>query len=117
MIEDVEKCPACGCRCDTFGCVTHEQAGTFCRAPNAPRPRMVDYGAGLAIITHDVKPKEKRAPLTFAVPPSAPIAKCRSCGSPVVWIMTATGRRMPVNPDTRESHFATCPQSAEWRRK
>jgi hypothetical protein len=54
---------------------------------------------------------------------------CRSCGAEVVWVK---GERhsMICNPKVftvitdqgiviqgRESHFSTCPQAAEWRKK
>lgn len=71
---------------------------------------------------------------------------CRSCGAPVVWRLTPSGKRMPVDPvptgdgtvvidgakaialsadaladlDAWEprytSHFATCPQADAWRK-
>jgi len=70
------------------------------------------------------------------------ISECRSCGAPVYWAVTNTGRRMPVDsrphPDGNlllveekgelrvyvrandgpryRPHFATCPHSKEWRR-
>jgi len=70
-------------------------------------------------------------------------ARCRSCGAPILWVVTvASGKRMPLDaepgpagnlvlltggraraaePDDRPplhtSHFATCPQAAEWRGK
>lgn len=44
-----------------------------------------------------------------------PPSRCRSCGAPVRWTVTAKGKRMPVDPDGT-SHFATCPQADGWRR-
>jgi hypothetical protein len=69
---------------------------------------------------------------------------CRSCGAEIVWAETPKGRRMPVDAhpypngnlrlDNMEGrivatvrkpepgqrryrpHFATCPQSSDWRR-
>lgn len=44
--------------------------------------------------------------------------ECRSCHTKVTWAtrMTATGQtRAPFNDDGT-SHFATCPQAADWRR-
>lgn len=58
----------------------------------------------------------ERSKVTFPVPPGAPHVACRSCGAPAVWIVTAKGKRMPVNADTGESHFATCPQAGAWRK-
>jgi hypothetical protein len=73
------------------------------------------------------------------------VATCKSCGAPIVWaFVPRTGRRMPVDADpvddgnviltrpstsmaeahvvakgagTHVSHFATCPQAAEHRRR
>jgi hypothetical protein len=67
------------------------------------------------------------------------LSACRSCGAPVEWAETATGKRMPFNPpivtvpvlvpviiDGRVvedvdgatvSHFATCPDAKDWRRR
>ena len=54
-------------------------------------------------------------------------AKCRSCGSPIAWMKTRTGKHMPVDikttkpndteyePKRHISHFATCPQANTWR--
>lgn len=42
---------------------------------------------------------------------------CRSCQAPIRWaIHGTTSRRMPVNPDGT-SHFATCPQADDWRKR
>lgn len=40
---------------------------------------------------------------------------CRSCGATVRWVETKAGKKMPVDADGT-SHFATCPDSNEWRR-
>lgn len=68
------------------------------------------------------------------------MAECRSCGAPVEWVVTEQGKRMPLNLEPvqygniiveagvaryvpvgeggdRVSHFATCPQSDEWRKQ
>ena len=72
------------------------------------------------------------------------IATCKSCGARIMWCITITGKRMPVDaresprgnltlepqPDgellaryvppgegTHSSHFATCPNAAEHRNK
>lgn len=68
---------------------------------------------------------------------------CRSCGAEIGWVVSvASGKRMPIDvvpvpngnielvagdgivvvepePDVRRfvSHFVTCPQSADWRKK
>jgi hypothetical protein len=109
-------CPACGNPTDVHGCVTHDQAGTFCRAPGAPSARLRATAMGVAIVTHD-PPATTRRSVTFPIPPSAPKKPCRSCGADVVWITTDRGRKMPVDPGTGESHFATCPQADQWRKE
>lgn len=45
---------------------------------------------------------------------SHPLA-CRSCGARVLFVTTAKGKTMPIDPNG-DSHFATCPQAATWRR-
>jgi len=68
--------------------------------------------------------------------------KCRSCGAPIVWAVSARGKRMPFNaeptaagtwhleetapgevraahgpgPDGHVSHFATCPNARQHRK-
>jgi hypothetical protein len=47
---------------------------------------------------------------------------CRSCGAKVEWVETANGKKMPMDlePDAegnRISHFATCPQANDWRKR
>jgi hypothetical protein len=55
---------------------------------------------------------------------------CQSCGQPIVWFKTKSGKRMPVNAETTKptdaehqldlkrhtSHFATCAQADAWRK-
>lgn len=69
------------------------------------------------------------------------LGTCRSCGAPVEWAELTSGKRMPFNPpivavrtqsgllegDSRvvehvdttitTSHFATCPDAKDWRRR
>lgn len=49
------------------------------------------------------------------------IERCRSCGAPIIWQRTASGKLTPVNvaPDGTlgETHWATCPQAQEWKQK
>jgi len=66
-------------------------------------------------------------------------AKCRSCGAAIIWALTPSGRRMPLDPGLTKlgnivlrdgmalvvvnstgeplfrSHFVTCPQASFWR--
>ena len=69
-----------------------------------------------------------------------PETVCRSCGAPIRWVKTRTGKSMPVDfagerrmvererrhdprlidpvfemRDTYVSHFATCPDAKRWR--
>lgn len=48
-------------------------------------------------------------------------SECRSCGEPILWCVTAKGKKMPVDVpvDAQEpttSHFATCKDAEEWRK-
>jgi hypothetical protein len=59
-------------------------------------------------------------------------ANCRSCGESILFVRGFTGNLNPVNAkpkkvyiltntfytlvDGYESHFATCPQAAQWRK-
>jgi hypothetical protein len=67
------------------------------------------------------------------------LSACRSCGAPIEWAETSTGKRMPFNPPivtvpalmpvviggrivedvdpATVSHFATCKDAQDWRRK
>ena len=56
--------------------------------------------------------------------------RCSSCSAPIVWFVTAAGKRMPVDEATTQptdaahqldlkrhkSHFATCPNANQHRR-
>ncbi len=44
-------------------------------------------------------------------------AKCRSCGSAIIWGKTPNGKSCPFDLATGESHFRTCPQAAGWSKK
>lgn len=66
-------------------------------------------------------------------------SRCRSCGAPIVWVVTPNGNSMPLDAKTvtlwqiepegaqegsprarpvqvRASHFASCPQADAWRK-
>lgn len=57
------------------------------------------------------------------------IQKCRSCGAGVVFLRTRKGKLMPCDAETVEhddyyfdynkhrTHFETCPDAGDWRRK
>jgi fructose 1,6-bisphosphatase len=68
------------------------------------------------------------------------LGTCRSCGAPIEWAALVSGSRMPfdapivvvraqdeflaggrtiedVDTTTTVSHFATCPQATQWRRR
>jgi hypothetical protein len=69
-----------------------------------------------------------------------PTSRCKSCNSPIEWATTKKGRRIPLDPGTRAdgniqvdtwgtawvvgayqgdrtSHFATCPDAKQHRRR
>lgn len=44
--------------------------------------------------------------------------KCKSCGQSIIWTITSTGRKLPVNNDKEGlPHWATCPDADMWRNK
>ena len=57
------------------------------------------------------------------------IVRCRSCRAMIIWLPTAKGKNMPTDADTvrpeddefdsdeHVSHFATCPDANQHRRK
>lgn len=56
---------------------------------------------------------------TFFVTEDNP-SECRSCGEPIIWCVTESGKRMPVDVPTDDepttSHYATCPDADRWRK-
>lgn len=48
--------------------------------------------------------------------PEQEAGRCRSCGAAIEWRITAKGRRAPYDLDGT-SHFATCPEANDWRKK
>lgn len=42
---------------------------------------------------------------------------CKSCKQPIGWVVTPKGKRMPLNIDTLESHFATRPDAKKFRNR
>lgn len=102
-------CPACGAEYEER---TQEGAAD----PNRRCPTCAQ--AAIRAYQERVPAPEKRTPGT-----------CRSCGAEIVFLRTRTGSRMPVDAETVEegeelfdpkrhtSHFATCPQAGEHRRR
>lgn len=46
------------------------------------------------------------------------VVQCRGCGAPVFWYeQPGSGARspIPVDPETREAHWATCPMADQFR--
>lgn len=48
--------------------------------------------------------------------------ECRSCHAPILWAVNdKSGKSSPFDPAKDEapsvSHFATCPQAGQWRKK
>lgn len=44
------------------------------------------------------------------------LTPCHSCGAPMYWSESKNGKPVPTNPDGT-SHWGTCPQAQEWRKK
>lgn len=72
----------------------------------------------------------ERKAVTFDVPMGTPPRRCDGCSATIFWVVTATGKRMPVDcnqPEGRAptdassgtgiSHFATCPNAASFRKR
>lgn len=59
------------------------------------------------------KPEPERKAGHIDIPAGTAKKSCSSCGADIYWIITAAGKKMPVDPDG-VSHFATCPQSKRW---
>jgi hypothetical protein len=68
------------------------------------------------------------------------MAKCNSCGADIIWVKTAKGKSMPLDPSSpdgtfviedgvaisapndgrrplHKSHFSSCPNAAQHRKK
>ena len=45
------------------------------------------------------------------------VERCRSCGAPVEWRLTAKGKPCPYDAGTDVSHFSTCPGAKRWSKK
>lgn len=43
--------------------------------------------------------------------------KCRSCNQGIRWIITANGKRSPINLSDGLPHWASCPEAKQWRKK
>ena len=43
-------------------------------------------------------------------------SRCRSCAAAILWAETPLGKHAPLNQDG-SSHFSTCPNAGDWRRK
>lgn len=88
LFADV-RCPVCGNPVTRYGCVEHEQAGSYCRAPRK---------------------------VTFEIPEGTRPSRCSSCGAQIFFVKHGgTGRSMPLNP-SGTSHFATCSTPERFRR-
>ncbi len=55
-------------------------------------------------------------PIVFPIPEGTPAATCSSCRDTIRWIVTAAGKRMPVNLDGT-SHFTTCEFADQHRKR
>ena len=42
---------------------------------------------------------------------------CRGCGAAIEWWLTPRGKMMPLDVDTHEPHWSTCPKAQEFRRR
>lgn len=56
-----------------------------------------------------------RKPITFPYSGES-LTQCGKCKATIFFVKTATGKTMPVNFETKESHFADCPAAAQFRK-
>lgn len=56
-------------------------------------------------------------PALVSTPPATKKTTCRSCGAPIYFARTSTGKLTPISLVTNENHFADCPAAKEWRGK
>jgi hypothetical protein len=40
-----------------------------------------------------------------------------TCGAEIHWYITPHEKKLPLNPDTLEPHWTTCPNTEEFRRQ
>lgn len=105
----ITTCPLCG---DCYQESSEERA-------NAPdRCCAKCWTAQARQYQERVPPPAKHTPMT-----------CRSCGKEIVWMKTVNGKNIPVDAETAETgddmfdaqrhttHFATCPQADQHRKK
>ncbi len=45
-----------------------------------------------------------------------PVKPCSACGTPIFFKLMKSGKYMPVNRDTLESHFADCGSASDFRK-
>ncbi len=43
--------------------------------------------------------------------------KGEKCGQLIQWWRTPKGKAIPLDPDTKEPHFSTCPDAEQFRKK
>jgi hypothetical protein len=43
-------------------------------------------------------------------------SKCRGCGQEIHWAKTINDKFIPIDPDFKTSHFATCPQANKFKK-
>lgn len=80
-------------------------------------------------MTHDALPERDlfgARPHEYAIPASAALSVCGSCGAGMVWVRTAAGKAMPLSAATIETrdqvryalpHWIDCEHAAEWKGK
>lgn len=83
-----------------------------------PAARAPQGGGGSSPGDYDLMPDDEarqKYPAVMRVPFIEHVSNestCRSCEAPIVWCVTARGKRMPMDP-AGTSHFKTCPNAKE----
>ncbi len=62
-----------------------------------------------------IQPPGLKEAMIFPIDPSDPQSQCESCRSPIHWVTTPKGRKMPTDPNG-VSHFVTCPGASAHRK-
>jgi hypothetical protein len=44
-------------------------------------------------------------------------SRCRGCNGFIYWAITNAGKKMPLDVDTLEPHWGTCPVAKQFKRK
>lgn len=92
-----------------------QESGSF----SLPQKSALMFVIGALTITESYLMNLEFAKKPSPPPPEegGPKEKCKSCGYPIYWQRSNSGKWTPLDWDTMESHFKTCPQASQWSNK